>query len=171
MLIVTRAIAHRRDELLAGGGGGGPSWSEVRLSSVVSTFLVSFGVVAAAIVAVVYVVLNGPDQPATIRRQPSRAKERRSRPAPAPASEASVAPMAPPRAPVGMPVAATAAFAGPDSDVMRLRVLPARRTTLWVRIRSGVALVVLVAILGALLALAVAALGLGVAFLLRSATG
>jgi hypothetical protein len=55
--------------------------------------------------------------------------------------------------------------------MMRLRVLPARRTTLWVRVRSGVALMVLVAILGALLALAVAAIVLGFAFLLRSATG
>lgn len=54
---------------------------------------------------------------------------------------------------------------------MRLRVLPAAPTTIWVRIRSGVALVVLVAVLGALLALAVAGLLLGATFLIRSATG
>lgn len=125
--------------------------------------------VAAAIVAVVYVVLNGPDQPATIRPQSSRDKPRRNRRPPKPATEIPV--VAPPRAPVAMPLAATPAFAGPDSDVMRLRVLPARRTTLWVRIRSGVALVVLVAILGALLALAIGALALGLAFVVRSATG
>jgi hypothetical protein len=138
----------------------------------VSTFLVSFGVVLAAIVAVVYVVLNGPDQPATIRRQSSRDKPRRARRAPAraPATETLAAPN-PVRPHVAMPVAATPVFAGPDSDVMRLRVLPARRTTLWVRVRSGVALVVLVAVLGALLALAVGAIALGFAFLLRSATG
>jgi hypothetical protein len=130
----------------------------------VSTFLVSFGVVAAAIVAVVYVVINGPDQPATIRRQSSREKPRRERRARAPAPAAS-------RPPVAMPVAASPAFAGPDSDIMRLRVLPARRTTLWVRIRSGVVLVVLVAILGALLALAVGALALGITLGIRSATG
>ena len=59
----------------------------------------------------------------------------------------------------------------PDSDIMRLRVLPARRTTLWVRIRSSVALVVLVAILGALLALTIGGLALGLALLIRSATG
>ena len=137
-----------------------------------STFLVSFGVVAAAIVAVVYVVLNGPDQPATIRPQWSRDKIRRRRrpPAPAPVAEMRAAP-APPRPPVGLPVGASPAFAGPDSDVMRLRVLPASRTTLWVRVRSGVALVVLVAVLGALLALAVGALALGFALLVRSATG
>ena len=139
-----------------------------------STFLVSFGVVAAAIVAVVYVVLNGPDQPATIRPQSSRDKTRRRRrppaPKPAPVAEMRAAP-APPRPSVGMPLTASPAFAGPDSDVMRLRVLPARRTTLWVRVRSGVALVVLVAVLGALLALAVGGLALGFALLIRSATG
>jgi len=59
----------------------------------------------------------------------------------------------------------------PDSDVMRLRVLPAGRTTLWVRIRSGVALVVLVAVLGALVALAIGGVLLGFALLVRSATG
>jgi len=62
------------------------------------------------------------------------------------------------------------AIALPDSDVMRLRVLPAGRTTLWVRIRSSVALVVLVAVLGALVALAIGGLLLGVALLIRSAT-
>jgi hypothetical protein len=169
MLSVTRAIAQRRDERDGGGAGGGPSGSEVRLSSVVSTFLVSFGVVSAAIVAVVYVVLNGPDQPATIRRQPSRAKPRRTRREVAPAAEAVVSAQ-PPRA-VTLPVAATPAFAGPDSDVMRLRVLPARRTTLWVRVRSGVVLVVLVAVLGALLALVIGALALGLALLVSSAAG
>ena len=59
----------------------------------------------------------------------------------------------------------------PDSDILRLRVLPARRTTLWVRIRSSVTLVVLVAILGTLLALAIGGLALGFALLVRSATG
>ena len=75
---------------------------------------------------------------------------------------------APPR-PVSMP--GTPALALPDSDVMRLRVLPARRTTVWVRVRSSVALVVLVAVLGALLALAVGGILLGIALLIRSATG
>ena len=135
-----------------------------------STFLVSFGGVAAAIVAVVYVVLNGPDQPPTIRRQPSRARAKTVR------RQEHTAPTAPDvvggataRAPVAMPV--TAAFAGPDSDIMRLRVLPARHNSTWVRIRSGIVLVVLVAILGALLALAIAGLMLGLALVVRSATG
>ncbi len=129
--------------------------------------------VAATIAAVVYVVLNGPDQPATIRRQPPRAKPARSRRSTkgATASGAEVAAPAspPPMSPVGL--SSTPALALPDSDIMRLRVLPASQTTLWVRIRSGVALVVLVAILGALLALAVGGLVLGAALLIRSATG
>ena len=143
-----------------------------------STFLVSFGVVAATIAAVVYVVLNGPDQPATIRRQPpdARPKPRRARRAEersqrrakeaATGAAATVQPSGPAVALTGTP-----AFALPDSDIMRLRVLPARRTTLWVRIRSGVALVVMVGVLGALLALAVGGLVLGIALLIRSATG
>ena len=134
-----------------------------------STFLVSLGVVVAAIAAVVHVVLNGPDQPPTIRKQSSRAdgkvdrrKIRRSAPQMA-ASAAS------PRPPVAMPV--TPAFAGPDSGIMRLRVLPARHNSVWVRIRSGIVLVLMVAILGALLALAIAGLMLGMALLVRGATG
>jgi len=138
---------------------------------VVSTFLVSLGVVAATIAAVVYVVLNSPDQPATIRRQPSRAKERRSRRAATRAAAAerapAPAPIPPPRSPVGP---GGPGVALPDSDVMRLRVMPARRTTLWVRIRSSVVLVVLVGILGALVALVIGGLLLGVALLVRSAT-
>jgi hypothetical protein len=133
---------------------------------------VSFGVVVAAIAAVVHVVLNGPDQPPTIRRQPdpgapkpSRRKERKAlRPAPEVVAGGAI-----PRAPVGMPV--TPAFAGPDSDIMRLRVLPARHNSIWVRIRSFIALIVMVAVLGAMLALAVGGLMLGLALLVRSATG
>ena len=131
--------------------------------------------VAATIAAVVYVVLNGPDQPATIRRQPSRAKVRkRERAAQARAKAAAAAPPPAPAAPSARPPVAmpgSPALALSDSDVMRLRVLPAGRTTLWVRIRSGVALVVLVAVLGALLALAIGGLMLGIALLVRSATG
>src|SRR5215210_1057210 len=78
-LTTTRATAQRWDDAVRRRGTAGSSLGgEVRLGSVVSTFLVSLGVVAATIAAVVYVVLNGPDQPATIRRQPSRAKARRT---------------------------------------------------------------------------------------------
>ena len=129
--------------------------------------------VAAAIAAVVYVVLNSPDQPATIRRQPSRTKERRSRRAATraarPKRATAPAPTPFPRSPVAMPGGPGVAV--PDSDVMRLRVMSARRTTLWVRIRSSVVLVVLVGILGAMVALVIGGLLLGVALLVRSATG
>jgi hypothetical protein len=157
-----------------------------RIGSVVFTFLVSFGVVAATIAAVLYVALNGPDQPATVPRATARAKPRkpakpskRDRRAAAAAAAAAVAEPAPRRAArpsPGPPVAqvgipAGPALALPDSDAMRLRVLPAAPTTLWVRIRSGVALVVLVGVLGALLALAVGGVLVGAALLIRSATG
>ena len=129
--------------------------------------------VAAAIAAVVHVVLNGPDQPPTIRKQPARDRrakagrrtERKVRVGPPDAVAGATAP----RPPVGMPV--TPAFAGPDSDIMRLRVLPARHNSVWVRIRSGIALIVMVAILGAMLAMAIAGLMLGLALVVRSATG
>jgi hypothetical protein len=148
------------------------------MGSVVSTFLVSLGVVAATIAAVLYVALNGPDQPAMIRRPPPRARAGRRRrgaggrrrrvPAvePAPVTGARPGPVVPRSPGVG----ASAAAALPDSDAMRLRVLPAKPTTLWVRIRSGVALVVLVAVLGALLATAVGALLVGATILIRNAT-
>jgi hypothetical protein len=133
---------------------------------------VSLGVVVAAIAAVVHVVLNGPDQPPTIRAQSARAgaktSRRREGKAPAPVPEAGAGAPAP-RLPVSMPV--TPAFAGPESDIMRLRVLPVQHNSVWVRIRSGIALMVMVAVLGAMLALAVGGLMLGLALLVRSATG
>jgi hypothetical protein len=138
----------------------------------VSTFLVSFGVVVAAIAAVVHVVLNSPDQPPTIRTQPARAaaradRRRQRKVSPAVPSAAAGAPAT--RLPVSMPV--TPAFAGPESDIMRLRVLPVRHNSVWVRLRSGIALIVMVAVLGAMLAVAIAGLMLGLALLVRSATG
>jgi hypothetical protein len=133
---------------------------------------VSLGVVAAAIAAVVYVVLSGLDQPPTIRTEPdagatkpSRRKERKVRPAVPDA----VAGVGAPGLGASMPV--TPAFAGPDSDIMRLRALPSRHNSVWVRIRSGIALIVMVAVLGAMLALAIGGLMLGLALLVRSATG
>lgn len=128
--------------------------------------------VVAAIAAVVHVVLNGPDQPPTIRRQPVRAStkaRRRKEPKAPPATPEPAAGAGAPRPPMALPV--TPVFAGADSDVMRLRVLPARHNSVWVRIRSGIALIVMVAVLGAMLALAIAGVMLGLALLVRSATG
>lgn len=146
------------------------------------TFLVCLGVIAATIAVVLRVALSGPDQPATIRREPSRARPSRKDEAGKAAEPSrkrravdtrptSTAPIGTPvRAAPGRTLPGAPVLALSDSDTMRLRVLPAAPTTIWVRIRSGVALVVLVAVLGALLALAVAGLLLGAAFLVRSAT-
>lgn len=70
----------------------------------------------------------------------------------------------------GPGVSTAPALALPDSDVMRLRVLPARGTSVGIRIRSSVVLVILVAVLGALLALAIGGLILGLILLVRTAT-
>lgn len=75
--------------------------------------------------------------------------------------------MAPPAAPG---ISTAPALALPDSDMMRLRVLPARGNSVGIRIRSSVVLVVLVAVLGALLALAIGGLALALILLVRSAT-
>lgn len=122
---------------------------------------------AATIAAVVYVVLNGPDQPATLQRQTDRVKEPRKPHRPKARGAAAPAPAA---ALVGAIAPSVPARALPDSDIMRLRVLPAGQTTLWVRIRSGMALMVLVALLGAILALAIGGIGFALALLVRSAT-
>ena len=84
------------------------------IGSVVSTFLVTFGVVAAAVVCVVAIVLGDPDQPATVRgsrRRASPSPDRRARPHPR-----------------------------------------RQRAGAWLRLRSGLALVVLVAFVGILFA-------------------
>lgn len=135
-----------------------------------STFFVSFGVVAATIAGILYVVVNAPDQPATIRRQPSPTKPRRRQRSAGAGAERKETGAGRPSGPA-VAMGPRPALALPDSDVMRLRVLPAARTTLWVRIRSGVALVVLVGVLGALLAVAVGGVVLGLALLIRGATG
>ena len=149
--------------------------------------------VAAAIVAVLYVAVSGPDQPATLQRKPPRTRpprptrEDRRRAAEEAAAraaeeEAAVAraraatnptPTASPPAPGPWPqpaLSGAGALALPESDPMRIKILPAKPTTLWVRVRSGAALLVLVAVLGALLAITIGAVILGAAFLLRSAT-
>jgi len=128
----------------------------------VSTFLLSLGVIAATIGVVLRVALSDSDQPATIRRQPSRTRAPRLSP-PTVSAHA-------PAVPTGtVKVSGSPALSMPDAE-MRLRMLPASPTTVWVRIRSAGALVVLVAVLGALLAVAIAGMLVGIAFLIRSAT-
>jgi hypothetical protein len=134
----------------------------------VSTFLVSLGVVGAAVVGVVLIALADPDQPAT-NHPPSHREGRHRRrvgalvipppsdpgtpsPSPAPGSEpATHRPVARvhtlPEAPVReVPV--------PARRPVQERRRPARG---WLRLRSGMALVVLVAFVGLVLAALVGA--------------
>jgi hypothetical protein len=115
----------------------------------VSTFLVTLGVGLAAIL-VVGIALSDPDQPPTIRRPAGRGRASGTIPAPAPIP----APVAiPPAAPVAAPSRAR------------------RRMGALARLRSGLALVILVTFVGVLLALLVGtALALG-ARALRHAVG
>jgi hypothetical protein len=140
----------------------------------VSTFLVSLGAVAAATVLVIWIALGDPDQPATIRRDTDRARARRSRREPThdatapaergdrPAAQAAPAPpaVAPDR---GVPDRGV-----PDRGVPVPR---ARRRGALRRLRSALALMVLVAFTGVLVALVIGA-GLAVAArALRHAVG
>lgn len=109
--------------------------------------------VAVAIVGVLRIALKDPDQPATMR-----APTRRHRPEPAADVSMSAQPVAVGAMPLPERTAATA-----------------RRPTgggggpVWARVRSGIALVVLVAVVGAMVALAVGAVLVGGALALRSA--
>lgn len=89
----------------------------------------------------------------------------------APAPAAAIASAVAPPAAARMALPGGGAVALPDGDAMRLRALPAAPITVWMRIRSGLVLMLLVGVLGALLALAIAAVVVGLAFALRAATG
>lgn len=100
----------------------------ISIGSVVSTFLISFGVVAAATVCVVVIALSDPDQPATLRRTTDRDRARTPR-KPRPAR--------------------------PAKPVRPARVRPRRRreqARAWIRLRSGLALIVLVTFAGVVMA-------------------
>ncbi len=115
--------------------------------------LVTLAVVAAAIVGVVRIALNDPDQPATVRR-PTRSRK--------PGPAAGVAMSAQP-ASVRAVTVAERALGGAFRP-------PARAgESVWIRVRSGIALVVLVTVVGAMLALAVGAVLIGGALALRNA--
>jgi len=122
------------------------------IPSIVSTLL-SLAVVAAAIVGVLRIALKDPDQPATMRRT-----SRGASPEPA----------------AGVSMSAQAASVRPITVSERAAAGPRRGTvagggSVWTRVRSGIALVVLVAVVGAMLALAVGAVLVGGALALRSA--
>lgn len=115
--------------------------------------LLSLAVVAVAIVGVLRIALKDPDQPATMR---ARTRRHSSEPA------AGVSMSAQRVAVGGMTVPeGTAATARPPTG--------GGGGSVWARVRSGIALVVLVAVVGAMLALAVGAVLVGGALALRSA--
>ena len=120
------------------------------IGSVVSTVLVSLGVVAAAI-CVLLIALSDPDQPATLARPIRRAGPRRH-----PART----PDPPPRE------------AGPATLSLPARARPRTRPpslarALWTRARSAMALLVLVTFTGVVLA---ALVGTGLAVAVRAFT-
>jgi ABC-type dipeptide/oligopeptide/nickel transport system permease subunit len=119
----------------------------------VSTLL-TLAVVAVAILGVLRIALSEPDQPATVRR---RNRSRDPHPAPGAAMSAQPAPVR------SVAVRERAVAAAPR------RAGTGGGTSVWTRVRSGIALVVLVAVVGAMLALAVGAVLVGGALALRSA--
>jgi hypothetical protein len=152
----------------------------------VSTFLVTVLVVAMSIAAAVTLALNDPDQPATLRIRKRRERRAPRPPAnrprhasrPAPASTPTAGPLLTPgggrrssQAPA--PAGGLATAVAPTVEVAGLSDYwaPARRVSVWVRIRSGFVLTVLLAVLGALVAAAVAGFVIFVALAVRSAVG
>ena len=94
-----------------------------------STFLVSFGVVAASVICVVAIVMGDLDQPATVRRPRGREPLDGRRGSPAPPS--------------------------PRPARRDRRPAEPQPAGAWVRVRSGVTLAVLVAFVGVILAVMV----------------
>lgn len=139
---------HRR----RGTGGDGDVSPDI-IPSVVSTLL-SLAVVAVAILGVLRIALKEPDQPATVRR-PSRSRD----PHPALGAAMSAQP-----APVRSVAVRERGVAGAQPALET-----GGGTSVWTRVRSGIALLVLVAVVGAMLALAVGAVLVGGALALRSA--
>ena len=121
------------------------------------TFLLTVAVVAGAIAVAVRTAVGDPDQPATLRPQPRRARP----------------PRRPPRqAPIAVPATLTVAeppeLVGGFSD--QWIPIPTG-LSMWVRVRSGFVLTMLLTVLGALLAVSVAALVLLIALGVRNAVG
>lgn len=102
------------------------------------TFLLTVAVLAVAIAAAVSVAVRDPDQPATLQPKPRR--ERRPKPPPQPRP-------APAPRPVAMPEPVERGGGLADHWVP----VPAG-VSVWVRLRSGFVLTMLLAVLGALLA-------------------
>ena len=117
------------------------------------TFLLTVAVVAGAIAVAVRTAVRDPDQPATLRGEPRRARRPRREPVPAPT-----------------PVTVTEhpELVGGFSD--QWIPVPAG-LSMWVRVRSGFVLTMLLAVLGALVAVSVSGLVVLIALAVRNAVG
>jgi hypothetical protein len=124
----------------------------------VSTVLVSLGVVAAAI-CVLLIALSDPDQPATLARPIRRAGPRRH-----PARTPEPAPV---ESEAGAPSVRSGTQPGPPTRAPTQTVPPSLLHALWTRARSAMALFVLVAFTGVVLA---ALIGTGLAMAVRAFT-
>ena len=124
------------------------------------SFVLTLTVVVAAIAVAMAVALRDPDQPATLRRQPGPAWARRLRPrvprrTPRPVER--LRPVA-----VGEPLDVEA---GGLTD----QWVTGAGISAWVRVRSGVVLTVLLAVVGALVAASIAGVVLFLAIAVRDA--
>jgi hypothetical protein len=128
------------------------------IGSVVSTVLVSLGVVAAAI-CVLLIALSDPDQPATLAR-PTRPARPRRHPA-----------RTPERTAVESEVPAPSPHSGPQPSfgarASARTAPPSLARALWTRARSAMALAILVTFTGVVLA---ALVGTGLAVAVRAFT-
>ncbi len=135
-----------------------------------STFLVTSTVVVVAIAAAVAIAIREPDQPATLRPQRRRASERpRRRLKQAHGHQPMAAQPSPARASVASPPAAPVTFQEPAGVLTEQSAYLARPVSFWVRLRSGVMLTILLAVVGAMIAVAVAGFVLFLAVAIRDA--
>ena len=161
-----------RDLSCGGGGGGGDAEATPggvpqpgTIESLVSTFLVTLTVVGLAIVGAMAIAVRDPDQPATLRTHRPRAQRAPRTPTrPAPPPVPAVTPTPPPA-----PAPAPAVFAQDGVGFTDTWVRTASGPSVWLRVRSGVVLTVLLAVVGALVAISIAGVVVLVALALRSA--
>jgi hypothetical protein len=140
----------------------------------VFTWLVTSTVVVLAIAAVVAIAIREPDQPATLRPRPRRAREPRRRrtpevlPAAGPLAPATTAATTAP-APAAGPAAVQEPADRPVGTLTEEWGAGAATVSWWVRLRSGVVLTVLLAFLGTLIAVSIAGIVLLLALAIRNA--
>jgi ABC-type dipeptide/oligopeptide/nickel transport system permease subunit len=131
----------------------------------VLTFFVTLIVVVLAIAGAIAVAISDPNQPATLRPRPGRIKR--------PAWPRKVAAPKPVRQPAVTRVITTAAPQEMGGGSLSEQWVPvaggSTGTNVWIRLRSGVMLTMLLTVVGALVALSVAGVVVLIALAIRSA--